>query len=232
MEKRGKNAKKQRGKAAGKTDIRICLSRGKNRKETRKENKRLSNLLKSVTETALFFIGQYLKPGDTAVDATCGNGHDTAALAQMGAGNIYGFDIQKQALDNTEARLRELGFLREGSGTDIRLILDSHENLGKYIAEPVKVAVFNLGYLPSADKSVTTGADSTVRAVKQLLELLQKDGLICITMYSGHPGGQEEKDALLRLGASLDKRKYHAAYLNFVNQPDAPPELLMITAKK
>lgn len=187
----------------------------------------MKNLLRSTTETALFFVRQYVKPGDTVVDATCGNGHDTVALARMGAGKIYGFDIQQEAVDNTRAALEKEKLYHSG----ITLIRDSHERIGEYIKEPIKAAVFNLGYLPSASKEIVTGAESTISAVKQLLEILQKDGLICITMYSGHPGGQEEKEAVLQMAASLDKKKYHAAYLNFINQPDAPPEILMITVK-
>lgn len=188
----------------------------------------MGNLLRSTTATALFLLQQYVRPGDTAVDATCGNGNDTAALARMGAGSIYAFDIQKEAIERTRRHLEEEGLMRQG----IHLIADSHEKIGDYIEEPIRAAVMNLGYLPSASREIVTRAETTTRAIRQLLRLLQKDGIICITMYSGHPGGGEEKRAVLRLAANLDKRKYHAAYLSFINQPDAPPELLLITAKQ
>ncbi|PNH03525.1 putative rRNA methylase ytqB, partial [Tetrabaena socialis] len=39
---------------------------------------------------------QVLRPGDTAVDATCGNGHDTLFLARAvgPGGHVFAFDIQ------------------------------------------------------------------------------------------------------------------------------------------
>ena len=47
-----------------------------------------------------------VRPGDTVVDATMGNGHDTCLLAGLvGAeGHVYAFDVQQQALEMTGAR--------------------------------------------------------------------------------------------------------------------------------
>lgn len=188
----------------------------------------MSNIIRSTTQTALLFISQYLQKGDTAVDATCGNGHDTLALAKMGAGKIYAFDVQETALKNTERLLTEENI----SLNNIHLILDSHANMCNYIKEKVQVIVFNLGYLPSADKSITTSAASTITAIQESMKLLKKDGLICISMYSGHPGGQEEKDAVLEFAATLDERTWHVAYINMRNQRNNPPEILLITLKR
>ena len=188
----------------------------------------MSNIIRSTTQTALLFISQYLKPGDTVVDATCGNGHDTLALAKMGAGKIYAFDVQETAIKNTEEIL-----LKENiSLSNVHLILDSHANMCNYIKEKVQVIGFNLGYLPAADKNVITHTDSTIAAVKESLKLLKKDGLICISMYSGHPGGEEEKQALLDFAGSLDDRTWHVAYINMKNQRKNPPEILLITLKR
>ena len=188
----------------------------------------MSNIIRSTTQTALLFISQYLHPGDTVVDATCGNGHDTAALAKMGAGKIYAFDVQEEAINNTRETL-----LKEDCSLDnVHLILDSHANMCNYIKDKIQVAVFNLGYLPTADKTVTTSHHSTIAAVKEAMKILKKDGLICITMYSGHPGGQEEKDALLDFAEQLDSATWHTAYINLKNQRKNPPEILLITLKR
>lgn len=188
----------------------------------------MSNIIRSTTQTALLFISQYLHTGDTVVDATCGNGHDTLAMAKMGAGKIYAFDVQETAISNTGSLLKKenipLG--------NVHLILDSHANMCNHIKEKVQVIVFNLGYLPAADKSITTNAGSTITAVSEAMKLLKKDGLICISMYSGHPGGQEEKQALLDFAESLDDRTWHVAYINMKNQRKNPPEILLITLKR
>lgn len=188
----------------------------------------MKNILRSTTQTALLFVSQYMHPGDTAVDATCGNGHDTLALAKMGAGKIYGFDIQEAAIRSTKELLDKEGLYSE----KIHLIRDGHENMRNHIKETVQVVLFNLGYLPSAKKEITTRKETTLAAIEAALSLLKKDGLLCITMYSGHPGGQEEKQAVLDFAASLDQSCYHAAYINMYNQRNHPPEILLITLKR
>ena len=47
-----------------------------------------------------------MRPGDTVIDATCGNGHDTLELVNMvcadnAPGYVYAFDVQEDALENT-----------------------------------------------------------------------------------------------------------------------------------
>lgn len=188
----------------------------------------MRNIIRSTTQTALLFIQQYLSPGDTVIDATCGNGHDTAAMAKMGAGTIYAFDVQDSAIRSTKETLTKENIPLE----HVHLILDSHENMCNYINEKVQVIVFNLGYLPSANKEVTTQTASTLKAVKAAMQLLKKDGLICISMYSGHHGGTEEKQALLDFAETLDSRTWHVAYINMKNQRNHPPEILLITLKR
>ena len=48
-------------------------------------------------EMAHQFLAEVITKEDVVVDATMGNGHDTAFLAQL-AGQVYAFDIQEQAL--------------------------------------------------------------------------------------------------------------------------------------
>lgn len=50
--------------------------------------------------------------GDVAVDATCGNGHDTVALlgtvnGTTVRGRVYAMDIQKVALESTSRLLEQ-----------------------------------------------------------------------------------------------------------------------------
>ncbi len=188
----------------------------------------MKNILRSATQTAMLFVSQYLSPGQTAIDATCGNGNDTVALARLGAGKIYGFDIQENAIRQTKAALE-----RDGLDSDqIHLIRDGHENMHLYVKEPVQVVLFNLGYLPRASKEITTKTKTTLEAVSRALHLLACGGLICITMYSGHPGGEEEKQNLLAFAENLDEKIYHTAYIHMLNQKKHPPEILLITSKR
>lgn len=51
------------------------------------------------------WVERVLRPGDLAVDATVGNGRDTAILAERvgPAGLVIGFDLQRDALDAASA---------------------------------------------------------------------------------------------------------------------------------
>ena len=51
-------------------------------------------------------------------------------------------------------------------------------------------------------------------------------------MHSGHPAGRQEKEHLLAFAENLDERQWHCAYINLINQPAAPPEILLITREK
>ena len=53
-----------------------------------------------------------VKEGDYAVDATLGNGHDTCFLAEIvgDSGKVFGFDIQKEAIESSTTRLKEKNF--------------------------------------------------------------------------------------------------------------------------
>ena len=53
------------------------------------------------------FWKAHLKSGDLAIDATCGNGHDTLFLS--GFCTVIGLDIQTKAIQQTETLLKEHG---------------------------------------------------------------------------------------------------------------------------
>lgn len=53
-----------------------------------------------------------VRKGDLVIDATCGNGYDTLTLLKMVAdesqqGRVYGFDVQKAALESTSSLLEQ-----------------------------------------------------------------------------------------------------------------------------
>ena len=96
-------------------------------------------------------LKEVIDKNSIVVDATCGNGNDTLFLAQSAAKKVYAFDIQQQAIDSTLKLLQTNNCLEK-----CEVILDSHSNFDNYISEPIKAVVFNLGYLPNADHTITT----------------------------------------------------------------------------
>lgn len=166
------------------------------------------------------FLEEVLTDQDVAVDATMGNGHDTLFLAQR-AGRVLAFDIQEQALAATSERLAAAGV------TNAELILAGHEQVDQYLTS-CKAAIFNLGYLPTADKSVITLPATTLLAIQKILDRLECGGRLAIMVYYGHEGGSAEKDAVLELVTQLDQTVYTAMLYQPLNQKNTPPFLVMI----
>lgn len=154
-----------------------------------------------LTTLAHELIAAHLQPGDHAVDATAGNGHDTLFLArQVGAGGrVDAFDIQPRALEHTRQRLDEAGIRSRAT-----LHLRSHADMACVLADcqdQVAAITFNLGYLPGGDKAQITQPDSTLDALAAAAWLLRPGGVIAIVAYRGHPGGAVEYE---RVRAWLD----------------------------
>ena len=171
------------------------------------------------------FLAEVLDEQAVAVDATMGNGNDTAFLAGL-AKKVYAFDVQEQALTKTQERLNDLEL------TNAQLIYDGHQNLDCYVAEPIRAAIFNLGYLPSADKSIITQPDTTLEALGKILDMLEVGGRVSLMIYYGHEGGDMEKDAVLDFVKALDQQVYTTMLYQPLNQINTPPFLVMLEKLK
>lgn len=160
----------------------------------------------------------HIKEGKTVVDFTMGNGHDTLWLSQMvgPSGKVYSFDIQKTALENTEI------LLRENNATNVNLILDSHSNIKKYVGEKICAGMFNLGYLPGGDKSITTKHETTLEAIVSATELLEPGGALLIAVYPGHEEGTIEGNLIEELLSYCDRKVLCCSKFRIVNSPKSP----------
>lgn len=182
-------------------------------------------MLDNILPFAHRLLAQATPAGGTAIDATAGNGHDTLFLAQcVGAnGRVYAFDIQPQALAATQARLQAAGAERQ-----VRLIADSHSNLAAHVHEAAHSIVFNCGYLPGGDKSLTTETGSTLAALAQAVSLLRPGGLLAAVLYPGHAAGELEAEAVSDWAAGLPQRQFAVLRYGFINRRNRPPYLLAI----
>lgn len=169
--------------------------------------------------------------GDLVIDATVGNGSDTVLLATLVGpdGKVIGFDVQKQAIENTKQKL-----LLAGLTDQVTLLHQGHETLTDVLADHAEIggAVFNLGYLHGSDKMIITQKDSTISAVSALLPKLRIGSYILLVVYSGHPGGMAEKNALLEYVSGLNQALFKVLQYGFINQINHPPILIAIEKKK
>lgn len=178
----------------------------------------------NILEVARKLIRERVNRGNTVIDATMGNGHDTLFLAQLvgETGRVIAYDIQPAALEKTAQRLQEAGVDQH-----VELCLASHEQLNQ-VTEPVSAIMFNLGYLPGGNKEITTQAAGTIRAIQAGLERLVPGGIITIVVYWGHQAGKVEKDAVLAFCEQLDQSEYLVLRYQYLNQQNQAPFLIAI----
>ena len=88
--------------------------------------------------------------------------------------------------------------------------------------------MFNFGYLPGGDHELTTRGETSVAAVSQAMDLLAPGGRMTLTFYTGHPGGPEEADAVLRLLEQADPSIWVVLEYRFINLPNNPPYVVAL----
>ncbi|MBQ4815125.1 class I SAM-dependent methyltransferase [Bacillus pumilus] len=187
-------------------------------------------ILKRMLPFSKELLERACQKGDIVIDATMGNGHDTLYLADLVGhnGQVFAFDVQEEAVEQTRKRLGE-GY------PYVHLIHAGHEKLAQYLPKDVyghiSGAVFNLGYLPGGDKAVTTQAHTTIEAIEQLLDWLKPGGLIVLVIYHGHPEGKREKEVLLDYCKSLPHEEVQVLSYQYMNIQNDPPFVVAIEKK-
>lgn len=156
-----------------------------------------------------------------ACDMTAGNGNDSKfILDKKNPKILYAFDIQKRSKERCEKLI--------GQRDNFKFILDDHKNIEKYIEEKIDLFIYNLGFLPKGDKSITTNYKSVIESLKSCLDLLNENGLILITFYPGHEEGKNEEKYVGEFLKNLDQKTFQVIKYNFYNQINNPPFLISI----
>lgn len=187
-------------------------------------------LFHSHLELAHSYWQKLLRPGDHAIDATCGNGLDTAFLATClfstsdHTGTLLAIDKQAEAIEATKRHLEEK--FEEKILKQITLLQQCHSTFPASLP-PIKLIVYNLGFLPHGDKALKTQTETTLTSLTNALPLMQPGGAISITCYPGHPGGKEEELALRAFAASLRDGEWSCYLHERLNRRNAPSLLLI-----
>lgn len=181
--------------------------------------------LRSARYLAADALRQVIRPGDTVVDATLGNGHDTCMLAELvgEGGRVIGFDIQPDAVAHTAEALQGKGLL--GRCT---LYAEGHQHMGEHVTAPVRAVAFNLGWLPGGDKHITTLWETTQQALSAALALLEKGGVCTVCAYPGHAEGDRERHALADWLSTLRPQEFNVLHSRFLNAGPGAPECFII----
>lgn len=161
-----------------------------------------------LTQLAHEKIVSVLRTGDVVVDATVGNGHDTAFLANAvgRTGTVIAIDIQEEALRRARERIAKSGW------THVSFCHGSHAVMHDWVPEryrgQVKAVMFNLGYLPRGDKAIVTRLPSTVTAIRAAGDFLVEGGMMTILAYTGHPHGWDEAQGVEQLLRELSAGQF------------------------
>ncbi|MBK5275660.1 MAG: methyltransferase domain-containing protein [Desulfuromonadales bacterium] len=182
-------------------------------------------LLRGPVALSHHFIRRFLHEGDRAVDATCGNGSDTLLLAELvgSSGRVWAFDIQQAAIDRSFQRLTEAGLAER-----VKLIRAGHETLSGHVTDNISLVVFNLGYLPGGDRSIITNPETTAKALEMSHACLKPGGILAVTIYPGHDGGERERHVVESWSAGLDARAFHVWRMGQLNVPADAPYFILI----
>ncbi|EKO38878.1 MAG: Putative rRNA methylase [Solidesulfovibrio magneticus str. Maddingley MBC34] len=168
-------------------------------------------------------LAEVLRPGDLAVDATVGNGHDTALLARLvgPSGLVHGFDVQAEAIESAGRLLAAVGLAER-----VRLYALGHERLAEVLPQAdhgrAAAVVFNLGYLPGGDETRVTRPETTLAALEASRKILAPGGVIALACYGGHSGGAEETQAVAAWCRSLPFAGWRVARYELINKPGGP----------
>ena len=171
-------------------------------------------------------LAAVLREGDLAIDATAGNGHDTAFLAEKvgESGRVLAFDVQAEAIASSRARVEGLGLADR-----VGFIHGSHATLSDHVRPGTAAAVvFNLGYLPGGDHALITRSEETLLALGQALVVLKAGGLLAIVCYPGHPGGDEESAAVLAWSKALERSSFETEIIRREGTLRPAPFLVMV----
>ena len=194
------------------------------------------SLYRSHLEAVHFFWKCHLKNhAGNILDATLGQGKDTLYLAQLSFDTsisvdqdrkLFGVDIQDQSLEATRLLLQNE--LTASQLQSITLIKSCHSDLDLSTMTPLTLIVYNLGYLPCGDKSITTQSATTIKSLQHALDTVSDEGMITITCYPGHEEGKNELAMLRDFLWELPKKKWSVTHLQFAKENSSAPTLWVI----
>ncbi len=171
-----------------------------------------------------------VKPGDLVIDATCGNGRDTLALAKMALtpskGALYSIDIQQTALDNAMQLLAT--HVENEIFERIQWVQSCHSKFPhSIIKNSIKLIAYNLGYLPGGDKSLTTLTQTTIASLKNAMELVQPGGIISVACYPGHSEGRLEEAEVINFLKTSHSKIWSCCHHRWINRSSAPSLIIL-----
>ncbi|WP_288162446.1 tRNA (mnm(5)s(2)U34)-methyltransferase [Dubosiella newyorkensis] len=173
--------------------------------------------MKTMVELSHAFLQEAMHKQAIVLDGTYGNGSDTRFFLDQPVKKIYAFEIQPELKPKTIP-------------SSLVWILDSHAHLDRYIQESLDAAIFNFGYCPGLDPSITTQASSSVEAIQKTMQRLKPKGRLSLVLYA-HENSLLEQQEIERFLKTLDPRQYGIQKITNYLKKDSP-YLFLIEKRK
>lgn len=160
----------------------------------------------------------------SVIDATLGNGHDSLFLLEnvLKEGSfLIGLDIQQQAIESASKLIEEN--LSSSKVLEWEFLKLCHSRIDTLsFKSPPDLIIYNLGYLPTGNKQLTTLKETTLESIKKGLKILAHHGMMTITLYPGHEEGKNEALYIENFVETLDVHQFQVLKFQWLKQPTAP----------
>ena len=84
------------------------------------------------------------------------------------------------------------------------------------------VIMYNLGYLPGGDHSITTNATETMASLRAAVKIIAPGGVISIITYPGHEEGEKEELTIVKFISELPSSDFESITIKQSNRNSAP----------
>lgn len=173
-----------------------------------------------ISELSHDIILKYLDNKNVAIDGTLGNGFDTDFLSKN-FNEVYSFEIQEGPCNEYKSKNIQ----------NVTVINDSHHKFKDYVKGEVNCIMYNLGFLPKGDKTITTLHETSLKSIKDGLDMLASGGIMTICLYRGHNEGKKEETFILDYLSKLERKVFGVMTHTYLNRAKEAP-LLVVVEKK
>ena len=168
--------------------------------------------MRSMVDLSHDFLSPSLHAGAICVDATLGHGKDTLFFLKQGVNKVIGFEIQEDVLNET---------IHSIASHKLEAYCMGHERMDEVISKEVDAIVFNFGYCPGKDETITTQMETSLVAVQKALSFLKKKGRCALVFYP-HEKGKREADSIEAYLSSLNPNEYSILKVDQLNRKNSP----------
>ena len=168
--------------------------------------------MKSMVEISNEFLKPVLHRQAICIDATVGNGKDSQFFLSQKVRKVYGFEIQADVLAQTKTRIQDGNWMP---------ILAGHETMDAYVQEEVDAIIFNFGFCPNEDETITTLPQTSAIAVKKSLQLLKRKGRMALVLYP-HLFSDDEQQTIETILSGLSNHAFQIYKIQTLNVQKTP----------